>query len=298
MPRLNYANAKVRLYPRSSILTVAVAASLLVAVLPVPPAWSYAPAPDVGISNTAGTPADPWVSFNRRAFVFNAFLDRVLIGPVARVYKRVTPAPVRRGVGNIVNNLREPSTAINSLAQGRPNLTVRAVARFVTNSTVGVLGIFDVAGRAGLEPEQADFGQTMGRYGVSNGPYLYLPVVGPTTLRDGLGGVINTLIDPVSLATGGPATDFATGRVVVQGVEARANADDALRLISEDATDPYVSTRSAYLQHRNSVVRASTGTIEALPDFGEPDSLPPSIDESLPVLSPENPTLGIQDPSL
>ncbi|MDP1631643.1 MAG: VacJ family lipoprotein [Caulobacter sp.] len=275
-------------------MPVALTVGVIVAVLAVLPAWSHAPA--AGDMTAVSAPADPWAGFNRRAFKFNAFLDRAVIGPVARVYKRVTPAPVRKGVGNIVSNLREPSTAINGLVQGRPKLTIRAVARFVANSTVGVLGIFDVAGRAGLEREHADFGQTLGRYGVSNGPYLYLPVVGPTTLRDGLGGVVNTLIDPISLATGGPATDFAAGRVVVRGVDARADADEALRTINEDSTDPYATTRSAYLQHRAAVVRESTGEIEALPDFDEPVNVPPSPDEFSPIPPADAPTPLVQGP--
>lgn len=234
-----------------------------------------------GPPETMGRPADPWARFNRGSYRFNAALDRVLIGPVARTYKRLLPSPVRRAVRNVVGNLREPSTAINALVQARPKASARAVARFVANSTVGVLGVFDVASRVGLDRSPADFGQTLGRYGMPEGPYLYLPVIGPTGLRDGLGSLINAAIDPVSIATGGAQTDLAVGRLVARGVDARAEADEPLRTIAADATDPYATTRSAYLQYRSAIVREATGTPEALPDFGEPVlDVPPSEAEA------------------
>ncbi|MDP1738001.1 MAG: VacJ family lipoprotein [Caulobacter sp.] len=210
---------------------------------------------------------DPWRRFNRRSFAFSGVLDRVIIGPVARVYRRVTPAPLRRGLGNALANLREPSTAVNGVLQGRPAVSARAAARFVTNSTIGVLGLFDVAGRAGLDREPADFGQTLGRYGIGQGPYLYLPVVGPTTLRDGLGAVVNLLGDPVSQATGGLSTDFALSRSIMRGLDARAEGDETLQTIMTQSTDPYATIQSGYLQNRAAFVRAATGAEDILPDF-------------------------------
>lgn len=279
---------------RSSTLPFALGVGGALAILVGVPAWSRVmtpsdPAAAASDPAAAATPADPWARFNRRAYGFNAVLDKALIGPVARVYKRFTPAPLRKGLGNVISNLREPSTALNALAQGRPRLTARAVTRFVANSTVGVLGVFDVAGRAGLEGQQADFGQTLGRYGVSEGPYLYLPVVGPLTVRDGLGGVVNTLTDPVSLATGGPGTDFATGRLVARGLDARAGADDSLRTIEEGSTDPYATVRSAYLQHRAAVVREATGAAEVLPDFDAPADSPEIPETAAPLPDAEDP---------
>lgn len=261
------------------VLSLAVALGGGVLLLAGVPAWSRvdapADAPLAGGPPQAGPVAgDPWARFNRGSYRFNAALDRVLIGPAARAYKRVIPSPVRKAVGNVVNNLREPSTAINALVQGRPRTSARAVGRFVANSTVGVLGVFDVAARGGLERSPADFGQTLGRYGVPEGPYLYVPVIGPTNVRDGLGGLVNAAIDPVSLATGGPSTDFAKGRLVARGVDVRAEADDTLRTVARESTDPYATTRSAYQQYRASVVRDATGAAEDLPDFGDPGAEP------------------------
>ena len=221
----------------------------------------------------AGAPAgreDPLRGFNRRSFAFNTVLDRVLTGPVARGYRRVVPAPVRRGLGNVVSNLREPATVVNAVLQGRPKVAGRATARFVGNSTVGLLGLFDVAGRSGLERQPADFGQTLGRYGVKSGPYIYLPVIGPTTVRDGVGSIVTLLGDPVSQATGGPGTDFATGRSVVRGLEARSEGDATLKAVMDESTDPYATIRSAYLQNRAALVREATGVEEALPEFDAP----------------------------
>lgn len=226
---------------------------------------------------------DPWRGFNRRSFAFSGVLDRVIVGPVARVYRRITPAPLRRGLGNALANLREPSTAVNGALQGRPAVSARAAARFVTNSTIGVLGLFDVAGRAGLEREPADFGQTLGRYGIGQGPYLYLPVVGPTTLRDGLGAVVNLLGDPVSQATGGLSTDFALSRSIMRGLDARAEGDETLQTIMTQSTDPYATIQSGYLQNRAAFVRAATGAEDILPDFDpvEPTAEPiPTVELS------------------
>lgn len=277
---------------RRRALPLIIAACGVTVLLAGAPAWSSVATPSDmtlagGPPDATAAPRDPWVRFNRGSYRFNTALDKILIGPAARAYKRVIPSPLRKAVGNVVGNLREPSSAVNALVQGRPRTSVRAVARFVTNSTVGVLGVFDVAGRAGLERTPADFGQTLGRYGVPEGPYLYLPVVGPLDLRDGLGSLVNAAIDPVSLVTGGPGTDFATGRLVARGIDARAEADDTLRTVATESTDPYATTRSAYLQYRSGVVRDATGAVEALPDFGDPVAEPETSDIEAPVPVPE-----------
>lgn len=233
-------------------------------------ALEAAPAP------LAPTPApkDPWRRFNRGSYAFNGFLDRALVGPIARAYMKITPSPVRRGLARVVDNLREPSTVLNAGLQGRPKRAVAAGARFVINSTVGVLGVFDVASRVGLERSRADFGQTLGRYGLDAGPYLYLPLVGPLTLRDGFGQVVDALTDPISLATGGLGSDFGAGRLGVTALDYRSSADATLEAIAQDATDPYATIQSAYLQNRESVVREATGAVEILPDFETPPDLP------------------------
>lgn len=251
---------------------VALASSALIAATP---GVSHSGDPEsltLAGGNTA--PHDPLRGFNRRSFAFDRVLDRVLIGPVSRGYRRLVPAPLRRGLGNAVNNLREPATVVNAVLQGRPRVATRATARFVANSTVGLLGLFDVAGKGGLERQPADLGQTLGRYGVGPGPYVYLPVVGPTTVRDGFGSIVTLLGDPVSHATGGPSTDFAAGRSVLRGLNARADNDATLKAVMEESTDPYATVRSTYLQNRAALVREATGAEEVLPEFEPSDPQP------------------------
>lgn len=294
-------NARIRARSAASVwaLTILVAGAVVVGV----PALGYGKStdPEPGLQLAGGpaavptkTPRDPWQRFNRRSFAVGGFIDRVLVRPVARTYRRLTPAPLRRGLGNVINNLREPVTAVNGVLQVRPKVVAKAAGRFVVNSTVGVLGLFDVAGRGGLERQPADFGQTLGRYGVGAGPYLYLPLVGPTTLRDGAGGVVNTLTDPVSLATGGPATDFAVGRTVLRGLDTRVAADGTITAVEEESTDPYATIRSSYLQYRDAMVREARGEEEVLPDFGEPEP-PAEAPADLPTDAPVEAPAPTQD---
>jgi len=214
---------------------------------------------------------DPLAPVNRLLFGFNAkVLDPFVVRPLVRGYRAVTPAVVRKGLRNAVDNLREPATAANALLQARPAVAARATGRFLINSTVGLGGLFDVAGKGGVPQEPADFGQTLGRWGVGQGPYLYLPVIGPTTVRDGVGGLVGYAADPVSRATGGVDTDFAQARAIARGVEARSEADSLLTAVMTDSTDPYATVRGAYLQTRAAAVAAARGEAEDLPDFDEP----------------------------
>jgi phospholipid-binding lipoprotein MlaA len=139
-------------------------------------------------------------------------------------------------------------------------------SRFLINSTVGGLGFFDVGGKLGLEGHEADFGQTLGRYGSGSGRYLVLPLMGPTSLRDAAGGLVDTMTDPVSLATAGGSKTFGRVRSSLTAVDARASADGLIRAL-DDAADPYAMMRSAYLQNRADMVRQARGGAQVLPDF-------------------------------
>jgi phospholipid-binding lipoprotein MlaA len=224
------------------------------------------PASEPAASEPAA-PNDPWEGFNRGAFKFNRGLDRFVIGPIGRGYMKVTPRVVRHRVSSVVANLGEPGTAINDLAQGRPRAAGVTTSRFLINSTVGGLGLFDVGAKVGLEGHESDFGQTLGRYGAGEGRYVVLPLLGPTTLRDGAGRVVDTLTDPVALATAGGSKSFGMVRGGVTMVDARASADGFFRSLDE-ATDPYAMMRSAYLQNRADMVRQARGGAQVLPDFG------------------------------
>jgi phospholipid-binding lipoprotein MlaA len=219
---------------------------------------------------------DPFESFNRGSFKLGMGLDRALLAPVAHGYMAVTPRVVRNRVSNAVYNLGEPNTVINQVLQGKPKRAMRSTTRFIVNSTVGVLGLFDVASKMHLPRRDSDFGQTFGVWGAKPGAYLYVPLMGPLNVRDGIGRALDIATDPVSLYVGGFSTDFGKARTGVTIVDLRAQTDPAFEAL-KDASDPYVTTRSAYTQYREASVRQATGEAEVLPDFDTPppdDSAP------------------------
>ena len=283
-------NSKVFLRPR--IAGLLVAGGLWLAA---PAAWAQAtPEPAAGPAAVQPVPAevasqlpanqrldyDPLERVNRASYGFSMGLDRALIAPVAHGYMKVTPGPVRRRVSAMVYNLGEPSTALNDILQGHPKRLGVTSSRFVINSTIGLLGMFDVAAGMGLPSHDGDFGQTFGRYGVKAGPYLYVPIMGPLHFREGVGRVLDFATDPVAMVGGGWRTTFGATRLVAQTVDTRANADNAFRAL-DDSIDPYVAARSAYGQHREALVREATGAVQALPDF---DDAPPA--DAAPAPSP------------
>jgi len=229
------------------------------------PAAEVAAAPSPTAANTP-IAYDPWQPVNRGLFTVGMGIDRAVVGPIARGYIRVTSQGVRNRVSSVIFNLGEPSTAIEDLLQGRPSRAGNATLRFVVNSTVGVAGLFDVANRWGLESHESDFGQTLGRYGAQPGPYVYLPVLGPLNLRDGIGRVVDTVTDPAGLITGPITSTPGAIRTGATALDFRASGDAAFRAL-QDATDPYVTTRSAYSQHRAAVIDRATGATAELPDF-------------------------------
>lgn len=223
---------------------------------------------DTGVAQTY----DPLEGFNRGSFKVGMGLDKAVFSPIAHGYIAVTPKVVRNRVSNAVYNLGEPNTIMNHVLQGKPKRAMRSTARFVVNSTVGVLGLFDVAAKMHLPPRGADFGQTFGVWGAGPGAYLYVPGMGPLNVRDGFGRALDIVTDPVSIYVGGFSTDFGKARTGVTIVDLRAQTDGAFHAL-KDAADPYVTTRSAYSQYREAQIREATGEAEDLPDFDAP---PPS----------------------
>ncbi len=152
---------------------------------------------------TPPTVDDPWNRWNRSVYRFNAGIDNVMLNPLVNGYRFITPSFARTGVTNFFDNLDDIRTLINQALQGRPARAGQSTLRFLTNSTIGLAGLFDVASRFGIPKYDEDFGQTLGRYGVGPGPYLMLPLLGPSTLRDAFGRAvdagISTAIDPLGL---------------------------------------------------------------------------------------------------
>jgi len=224
--------------------------------------------------------ADPWMGFNRGSYAFSMSVDGAVIAPVIHGYIRVTPDPIRTAIGHAIDNLDEPRIAANDVLQGHLEHAGEASARFLMNSTIGLAGFIDVAKAAGLQPHDSDFGQTLGRYGVGTGPYIFVPFVGPSDLRDGVGRIIDAVGDPVGWAFGGLNTTFGQVRDGVYVFQARVDIDDQLTGVKRDFTDPYAALRSAYSQHREFKIQQTRGqavgapAIDALPDFGAEPAAP------------------------
>lgn len=209
-------------------------------------------------ATTNGEPPepDPWENFNRPVHEFNMTADRYVLRPVARGYDRVTPGPAQSGVRNFFRNLGEPLTAVNGMLQGEVVDSGRSTVRFVINTTVGVLGLFDVAGEIGLERNRRDFGQTLGKWGVASGPYVVLPFLGPSTVRDGSGRGVDWYIDPYNYFVARNLDDVALRNqmLVLDVVQSRAALLAADRML-EQAFDPYTFLRDSYLQQRRAMIR-------------------------------------------
>ena len=191
----------------------------------------------------AETENDPFEGWNRAMFSFNQKADKYVLKPVAEGYQAITPAPVRKGVSNFFNNLGEPITAVNSVLQAKPGKAARSLTRFVFNTTFGLLGIFDVAGAMGIEREKEDLGQTLAYWGVGSGPYLVLPILGPSNLRDLGGRVVDRPLNPVSWQDEVGMTEV----LFTDGIQTRAQL---LGVEPKSVGDPYVLMRSAYEQRR------------------------------------------------
>jgi len=157
---------------------------------------------------------DPWGRYNRSMYRFNAHFDEAIHWPVASGYQRVVPRPARRGISNFFSNLGEIRNTANHLLQGRPRYSFRTGSRLLINSTLGLAGLFDVADRMGIPPRPTSFGNTLGRWGVGPGPYLVLPVAGPSSLRDSVGLLadlgLNRSINPAGIYTGDTALPLGT----------------------------------------------------------------------------------------
>jgi phospholipid-binding lipoprotein MlaA len=213
--------------------------------------------------------SDPAEKFNRAGYAIHQFFDRVLIRPLAMTYQKVVPAPVRDGLRHVLDNLGEPSIAANDLLQGRLKNARTATVRFATNSIFGVGGIFDMATPAGLPRHENGFDITLGRAGFKPGPYLFIPLVGPTTVRDAIGDGVNVLLDPINSVIPHSAHTFVLTKGVVNGVDLRARSDAQLTALMSDATDPYATLRSVYLQNEQSKIDDGATSLPPLPDFDE-----------------------------
>ncbi len=191
---------------------------------------------------------DPFEGMNRAVFAFNDGVDRVLVKPLAKTYEAVTPRPARRGVSNFFANLRDVVHVANHLLQFRPGEAARHTGRVFFNSTFGIAGLIDVATPMGLERQPTDFGQTLGRWGAEPGPYLVLPLIGPSTLRDAPGWAVDAFyFSPTAHVT--PREDRLALRSL-QIIDMRTRLFEFDALVDEVAFDRYTFVREAWLAHR------------------------------------------------
>jgi phospholipid-binding lipoprotein MlaA len=200
---------------------------------------------------------DPLQKANRGVFAVNMFADKVVVKPVTQVYRTVAPKPARQGISNFFKNVEEPFSFINNLLQGHGDRALRNLGRFVVNSTIGIGGLFDPATKHGIKAAPEDLGQTFAAWGMNGGPFLMLPLLGPSTMRDGVGFGIAQFADPyhacqtycglphhVPLALTGTQLISVRAELIENGADA----------FLESSLDPYAAMRSAYLQGRRAEI--------------------------------------------
>jgi phospholipid-binding lipoprotein MlaA len=217
-----------------------------------------------GCATTGGNPRDPLEGYNRAMFGINDGLDKVVIKPLATGYKAVLPEFARTGVTNFFSNLGDIWIGINNILQGKVGAGAGDFGRFAMNSTIGILGLFDVASNAGLEKHNEDFGQTLGRWGVGSGAYVVLPLLGPSSVRDGFSSLfVDWHFDPLwyigNVATRNEVITF-------RFIERRAGLLDIGNLAEEAALDHYAYIRDAFLQRRRSLIYDGDPPPEADPE--------------------------------
>ena len=235
------------------MFSAAVKASLAAAALFALAACATAPPPGSDEDQGAAL-ADPAEPTNRAVFDANQAVDRAVIKPVAEAYHAL-PDELKHGIHNVLTNLGEPTVALNDVLQGNVSRASVAVGRFAINTTVGVVGVFDVAGTWGLKHHNADFGQTLGVWGFEPGPFVELPILGPSDLRDAIGLGISFVLSPFFLASGPAALSYAGAGVgASNGVELRADNIDTLDSLESTSVDYYATLRSVYLQRRKALV--------------------------------------------
>lgn len=208
---------------------------------------------------------DPYEARNREVHGANVGLDRGLVRPVSQGYGKTLPEPVRRGVGNFASNLSLPGIVVNDLLQFRLEDALNNSARFLLNSTVGLAGVLDPASAVGVEKRSTDFGETLHVWGAQEGAYVELPLLGPSTTRDAIGKVVDTVMDPLSLAIPRPERFIGTAASVADKVGDRYQYSDFVDSILYESADSYAQARLLYLQNRRFELRRGEE-----PDYVDP----------------------------
>jgi phospholipid-binding lipoprotein MlaA len=222
---------------------------------------------------------DPLEPTNRAIYAFNDGLDTVILRPAAQAYRFVFPQPVRTGIHNVLSNLGTPVQLGNDILEAKPRRAGDTTMRFLINTTVGVLGIFDVAKGWGYPDHDADFGMTLALWGLPDGPYLFLPVFGPSGPRDAVGLGVDSVMDPFTwVGQGTIVRTLDWSRFGINGLDQRERHLDDVDSIKKTALDPYATFRSLYRQHRSAQIedvrKDNRATIPVwFPQAGAPDTV-------------------------
>jgi phospholipid-binding lipoprotein MlaA len=208
-------------------------------------------------------PGDPLVGVNEVSYDVVQGLDKALVAPVSMAYKSAVPRPIRVGLRNFLNNLQEPLVFLNYMLQLKPGKAAETVGRFAVNSTVGAAGLFDIAKKKPFKLPRRNngFGTTLGFYGVKPGPFLFLPIIGPTSARDIVGRWLDLLVLPTAIGKPFSEPTYAIATTTIRALDDRVEADKALTEIRDGPRDPYSAMRDAYLQRRQAEIDVLKGRI-------------------------------------
>ncbi len=218
---------------------------------------------------TSGSEADPWEKFNRRSFKVYLFFDDYIIVPAAKTYRAVSTKKSRKGIRNFLSNAQGANIIFNDLMQGEFKRAGQTASRFVINTTIGFGGFGDPASNLGIPAHSEDFGQTLAVWGAPSGPFLFLPIFGPSTIRDGIGLGVDVAADPLLWMRSDPATYARFSRFGMMAISRREPVIEPLEDIRRTSLDYYASLRSFYLQARTREINNGQTNFEDLPDIGE-----------------------------
>ena len=226
------------------------------------------------------TKGDPLEGFNRTMFSIHQFLDRIAFRPIAILYKTVVPKPLRTGIRHVFSNVGEPLVFANDMLQLKPKRAIKTIGRFLVNSTIGIGGVLDVAKTRefNLPHHDNSFGTTLGHYGLGPGPYIFLPLVGPSDFRDFGAGIAQGQTYAFTIGTPFDRAEYRVSEAVLTGLDLRVASDGALKALLGGAIDPYATLRSAYLQDRAVSIAESHGAKAAAASALDDPLTDPAVD--------------------
>ena len=258
---------------------MAAATARLAAVATLALLGACATVPPTGTAAQPAQQIDPWENWNRKVYAFNEAVDDAVLKPVATAYRDVVPQLVRTGIGNVLGNIYDVWSTANHLLQGKAQSGLEMGMRVLTNTFFGLAGLLDPASEMGLTRRPEDFGQTLGRWGLPNGPFLVLPLLGPSSVRDSTGLLVDRQLSPSTL----PHTDAGRyGTTALEVVHTRATLLQTTQLLDEVSLDKYAFIRDAYLARRRDALYDGAPPMEAFEDDFDDEAAAPAAPASAP----------------